>query len=317
MAATNKHPSKQPRRFAVELSTAIVASGLSLTQIATELNNRGLSVTPAALSYWKTGRSLPRRVSSKPIIRELEDILALPERALAHAIAEDLNVSEGAAAAEAFTSSHDEPSTLGHEDSRQFEHLAAQINWENEVHREVFEETLTVSADFRTFVLDTVCLVRIPQTPNPTFHVGCFWEPDNPLTPEGLGIHHLEGAVLTGVDRTTEHEAEMACLEVPPELARPGALHRIAYTHHIVTDKPQTQSIQRLFLWPLRFYTCRVVFEGQVPPAIRWQMITIENDERTKRLLTAITDVSPTGNAVQIALEHVASSLGKFVWGDD
>lgn len=305
----------QPRRFAVELSTAIAVSGLSLSQICAELARRGHSVTPAALSYWKTGRSLPRRASSRPIIRELENVLDVPHDSFTLAVSDDLRHTAETAARIGYPYAADtQPDRLDHEDTRRFDAIAAAIDWDSEVNRRVFEETMTVSADFRSITLDTISLVRIPNRPKPTYHVGCFWEPDQPITPESLGIHDLEGVRLTGIEQVEATATQMARMEIPPSFAEPGSIHRIAYTHRFATGEPFDEAIQRLFLWPLRFYTCRLIFAGKVPSTIRWEMTTIEADERSERRMTTIREVEPAGSTVQVALENVASSLGLFTW---
>lgn len=70
-------------RFPEVLDAAITARGLSLDRIRERLRVVGTPVSTATLSYWRTGRSLPRRRTSLRAVLELEGILGLPEGTLA------------------------------------------------------------------------------------------------------------------------------------------------------------------------------------------------------------------------------------------
>lgn len=307
---------KEPRRFAVELSTAIARSGLSLNGLVDLLSERGLTTTAANLSYWKTGRSLPRRSASRPIVTELERILSMPTGSLVGALHSDLNQSSlHVAEAPPGKSTASVPERLEHRHSAQFNSVAAVINWEHEVNREVFEETTIISADFRTAIHRTVAIVRLPMTGAvPTYHVGFFWDRSKPLTAESIGLHDLEGAVLAGIDRIEEDCSEMARLEIPPSFAAPGSLHRIAYTHRYTIDEPFDESVVRLYLWPLRFCTVRTVFEGEVPSDIIWELTSVERESNSLRRTTSTRKVDAVDGTAQVVLEDLASAIGRFAW---
>ncbi len=68
--------------FATALRTAIRSSGLGLERIRARLQDRGLAVTTATLSYWQSGRSRPGRRASRAIVAQLEDVLGLAPGAL-------------------------------------------------------------------------------------------------------------------------------------------------------------------------------------------------------------------------------------------
>lgn len=76
--------------FPAALRAALRARGLTLTQVADELAARGLTVSLATLSYWSTGRSLPRRRTSQQVVTELEDVLGVPAGTLVSALAAGL-----------------------------------------------------------------------------------------------------------------------------------------------------------------------------------------------------------------------------------
>ncbi|WP_197288322.1 hypothetical protein [Nocardia sp. NRRL S-836] len=64
--------------FAVALRTAITNRGLGLERIREHLSQHGVSVSPATLSCWQSGRSKPGRKASLQAIVHLEHILHLP-----------------------------------------------------------------------------------------------------------------------------------------------------------------------------------------------------------------------------------------------
>lgn len=68
--------------FEDALRTAIRFSRLSLERIQHRLHMRGTPVSITALSYWQSGRRRPERPDSLRALRQLEDVLSLPDGAL-------------------------------------------------------------------------------------------------------------------------------------------------------------------------------------------------------------------------------------------
>lgn len=69
--------------FPEALRAAITARGLSLERIQDRLRRRGSTVSSATLSSWQSGRNRPERPSSLAALTSLEDVLRLPQGALA------------------------------------------------------------------------------------------------------------------------------------------------------------------------------------------------------------------------------------------
>ncbi len=63
--------------FAAALDAAIGRRGWSLARLSRALEQCGTPVTPAALSYWRSGRSRPERAVSLAALTHLEDLLRL------------------------------------------------------------------------------------------------------------------------------------------------------------------------------------------------------------------------------------------------
>lgn len=68
--------------FAGTLRQAIADRGLSLERLHAHLDQRGMSVSAATLSYWQSGRSVPVRRRSLEALPHLEDLLELDRGAL-------------------------------------------------------------------------------------------------------------------------------------------------------------------------------------------------------------------------------------------
>ncbi|MFG3430380.1 hypothetical protein [Streptomyces californicus] len=69
-------------QFAETLRAAIMRSGLTLQRVSAKLRERGVKVSPAALSYWQGGHNRPERDQSLRAVELLEEILDLPQRTL-------------------------------------------------------------------------------------------------------------------------------------------------------------------------------------------------------------------------------------------
>lgn len=77
-------PAPRPRSavFADELRAAIAASGLRLTEIRRRLGERGVGVSLAALSQWRSGARVPQSAASLKVVGALEEVLNLEPNAL-------------------------------------------------------------------------------------------------------------------------------------------------------------------------------------------------------------------------------------------
>ena len=80
MASTG---TREPDGFAEALRAAIAARGVSLVWLRDRLAYRGSPVSLTTLSYWRSGDRHPEGAGSYAAIREIENLLGLPEDALA------------------------------------------------------------------------------------------------------------------------------------------------------------------------------------------------------------------------------------------
>lgn len=68
-------PGQEAADFAPVLAAAIKARGLTLESLRRRLEERGVTVSVATLSYWQNGRSLPTRAHSQNTLGVLEEVL--------------------------------------------------------------------------------------------------------------------------------------------------------------------------------------------------------------------------------------------------
>lgn len=302
-------------RFAAELSTALARSGMSLQHVVDILAERGLPTTQASLSYWKSGRSLPRRASSKPIIIELERIFDLPEGTLIDALEHSLQAQGAAKQARRLTPlSGSAPYRIGFEESDRWEDLDAKIDWNADVRREVVEDTTTIRADRlgATHKIDYV--VRVPNTPRAHLHVGIALH-DWDLLPDGeiVAPYDIEGAHPEHA-YVSQNGRNAVIRLVLPENLKPGELHRLSLAYDFETTKPIHEVSERSFPWPLRFYNSRVIFEGEPPQEVYYDQRHIDQQGQVTRRIVSSMQIPVFDNSVQISLENVRPCYGLFRW---
>lgn len=302
--------------FAQEFNRVLTISGLSIADVVKELKERGFVISASSLSYWRSGRSLPRKKNSFEIVNAIEEICGAPAGTLSTVLSDILSLGSTNSTPFSVISlppEHDKAGTP--EASRDIDN---EIDWSFEARREVVNCFFTVSADFLSMGRYVMLLVR-PSTAEKTYvHAGSIWnEDDIPPTKPDFTQENIEGATL---DKTwfkdNEHgvrEAETARLLLPP--ASNNELIRVAYsTGSVVTKNPIHETDGWHFLWPLRFYTCHVTFEGKVPNNIEWVMQNREKRGGQSITSTQVTRVHPVGNTVQITLEEPPAATGWFRW---
>ncbi|MBR6458794.1 MAG: hypothetical protein IKS49_01370 [Actinomycetaceae bacterium] len=293
--------------FSSVLRTAVTASGMSLAQIVDKLAERNIKVTQAALSYWQSGRSLPRRQRSRQALVELEDIFSLPAGALTNPLQQELlSLSTGQSFSSPYPRASSAPNSGFNSDS---------IDWSNEVYREMISIRAMLSYDRQTLTEKVTTLIRVPNVDRPTFHVGYHWaqltRSNNGTTPQ---LSDVEGAIV-GDSLPFENSTHVTCLYLP-DFIRPGDLHQISYTTVSKSDKPIECTTERWFAWPLRYYTVFLDFGGNEPNNIEWvQAYTQESDGLTQRI-EKIRPLSPLNSTIQIAASNIdgGSSVIRWQW---
>ncbi len=71
-------PPAEVLTFPEAFRAAVSSNGRSLDSLRRRLQERGITISIATLSYWQSGRSQPQRMASLEAVAHLEEILAVP-----------------------------------------------------------------------------------------------------------------------------------------------------------------------------------------------------------------------------------------------
>lgn len=300
--------------FATILNQAIQSSGLSLTDIVNELDKQGLTVSAASLSYWKTGKTLPTRKSSVPILKAIEVLCSLTPRTLIDAAQSDAQVNSNRKILNS-TSHNQTPATAHTQISSDSEEMDSKIQWEYEAEREILIDSYHVSADFTQIQSEIMILARVTNPARSHLHISSHSTTDEERFADNeTGLRYLEGATVGDIIRHDNNHFITLRLDLPED-RKSGEMQRVFYLlapfRH---STPCTQAPSRFFAWPLRMYNCHVFFEGDVPKNIEW--VSEETQEHNGSRIKQITTqrIQPNGNTVQVTLENVRKITGYFRW---
>lgn len=241
--------------FADELRLAIDRRGLGLERIRDHLDQRGVSVSVATLSYWQSGRSLPGRKASIAAISHLEDVLALerghlrrtlpltrerPRRCVVRDL-DDLWPDPGHA------------EVLHRLDTR----------WDAELDRVTLHDVLRLGADRRQHSL-TVRQVMRARSDGPDRRVVMHCQDDISVgLPE---FRAIQGCELGRVERSVEHGVAGAELLFHRPLAR-GETVVVEYEFVALDVGPLESEYTRRLRMPMREYLLQVEFHPDALPA--------------------------------------------------
>lgn len=172
------------------------------------------------------------------------------------------------------------------------------VDWSREATREAREETIVVSPDYTTIVLSNTLFVR-PQHPHATLHLSGYWD-----NKEIYGPYDIEGA-HADEELYVDNSSMFLRLNLPEDCAR---VHRVAYKYRLSSEEALTAfSITSLMSWPLRLYTCRLIFEGDLPNTVTWTLANIPEDG----LGTEKTVVTRELEAVDNCFSFVQNDVGQ------
>ena len=304
---------KEHRAFAAALGAAMDLRGASAHDLGSLLYRRGHKVPTDWISHWRTGRSLPRRGSTLQAVREIERILRMREDDLLAPLRSDILAEQAIARGGRPLQRIAEPEYADLDIVRKFASMNRDIRWDGEVHREALTEEVVISADFHSALIRNSLVVRYGPNPRPTMHISIFWDADNPPPDkDDIGIYEIEGATVGKVRSVARSFGIGKTTSLMLPQGEEGELHRLYYEQRYTSVPPLTETATRAFPWLVSVYTGKVVFEGQVPPRIRFiQSITdeagVEKTERTRRM-------EASGDFVQTSAEDLLHMTTLFRW---
>ncbi|MBP3223466.1 MAG: hypothetical protein J6M18_06035 [Actinomycetaceae bacterium] len=294
------HPNGGTSEFADTLRNAITKSGMSLTQIVDKLSERNTHVTQAALSYWQSGRSLPRRQRSRQALTELEHVLSISEGSLTVPLHNELiALNTGSSTVTSAPHNNISPNTQPNQHD---------IDWSNEVYREMLSIRATLSPDKHVLTEKVTALVRIPDVRNATYHAGQHWTPPSqkPI------LIDIEGATRND-DVVTEEQTFITRLTLP-HTCKPGDLHQLSYTTITKSTQPFDRITERWFAWPMRYVTIFVDFGGHVPQNIQWRQEKQSQQFSMNEKVVSSKPLIPLNGTVQASALNVNGGSGVICW---
>lgn len=282
--------------FAHELRLAIDRRGLGLERIRERLEQRGVSVSVATLSYWQSGRSLPGRKASIAALPHLEDVLALEPGHLRRAL----------------PLSRDRPrrgtvpglDTLWPEPPQLEVLRCLDTRWDTELDRVVLHDILRLGADCRQVSL-TVRQVLRARSDGPDRRVVLHCHDDRTAPP--AEIRALQGCEVGRIVRSEEHGTTAAELLFHAPLGR-GDTVIVEYEAISPAPGPLESSYSRRLRMPMREYLLQVEFDPRALPldtvAFTEGRETAISLDPAHRAHLAHTDVTPGMTGMRWSWAH-------------
>ena len=289
---------------------------MSAHDLTNALYRQGITLPANRISNWRTGRSLPRRGSTLETVAAIERLLRIPEGELVAPLRSDLQTEQASALSVPVLPKSDSQRPINDDYYINY-HFGGMDNrsedWDGEVYRDVMEEEIRISPDYRELTAGVSLVVRYGTNPNPTLHVSYFWE--SPWVPDedDIGIYNITGMTVgkTVSKDCSDGIAKTTTLYLPSDLPE-GELRQVYYEHKMRSDKPLTESVTRGFSWLIKIYTARVIFEGNPPPSVRWDYgVTKENG--VERVIHS-RKLELLDNTVQTTFENIRNATGVFRW---
>lgn len=271
--------------FAHELRLAIDRRGLALDRIRERLEQRGVTVSVATLSYWQSGRSLPGRKASIAALPHLEAVLALDPGHLRRALplTRDRPRRSTVPGLEVLWPETPQADLLGRLDTR----------WDADLERVVLHDILRIGADRRQVSL-TVRQVLRARADGPDRRVVMHCHDDRTAPP--VEIRALQGCEVGRVVRSEDHGATAAELLFHAPLKR-GDTVIIEYVAVSPSPGPLETTYSRRLRMPMREYLLQVEFDAAALP-VETVAFTDDRDsaialDPAHRAHLAHTDVTP------------------------
>jgi hypothetical protein len=256
--------------FAGTLRDAIDRRGLGLERVRERLEQRGVTVSVATLSYWQSGRSVPSRRSSLAALPHLEEVLGLDQGCLARSLPVTRDRPRRTIVPGLDVLWPEPPATrlLGLLDTR----------WDEHLDRLVVHEVVRIGADRRQLSL-TVRQVLRARTDGPDRQVvmHCHDDADVAL-PE---LRAVRGCRTGRIERDEAHGVIGAELLFPSALQR-GDTAIVEYDLVCASPGPYETRYTRRLRTRMREYLLEIDFHPGQPPATVHQLS--EDDEVASRL---------------------------------
>ena len=281
---------------------------MTLVEVVDALADRGIKLTQATLSYWQSGRSLPRRQSSLKALAEIENVLGVPAGTLSEPVEREREAPARAAeAAQGQPIGGAYAPELLWGSPRNLS--ASDIDWGNEVQRKFLHQTITVSDGGHKVVTRAEAIVRVTGTDQPTYHVGESWGPGDPI-PE---VTDVDGGVLDAAKISEPDRYALVPIHLP-EAHQSGELRQLGYTVSFESSDRVTRTGQRWFAWPLDMYALTVDFGQELPQFVEWVMVQTRKKAGTSERIETSRELNVVDGVCQATVENIEDSVSFIRW---
>lgn len=295
--------------FAEAFRNAVNTSGMTLVEVVDALADRGVKLTQATLSYWQSGRSLPRRQSSLKALAEIEDVLGVPAGTLSDPVEREREApARGAEAAQgqaAVATAHAPEPLWGAPRNLP----SSAIDWSNEVQRKFMHQTVTISNGGHKVVTRAEAIVRVTGTDKPTFHVGETWGPGDPIPV----VSDVDGGVLDDANISEPDRYALIPIRLP-EANQSGELRQLGYTVSFESSDRVTRTSQRWFAWPLDMFALTVDFGEELPQFVEWVMVQTRKKAGTSERIETSRELNIVDGVCQATVENIEDSVSFIRW---
>lgn len=299
------HSSEGP--FAQAFREALVQSGMTLVEVVEALAERDVKITQASLSYWQSGRSVPRRQSSIAVLDDVEEVLGVKDGTLRQALEQEREEHvKNAELASRSKRAHRRPAMLWNA-PRGLDVDA--IDWDNEVQRKFLHQTLTIRGGGHEAVTRVDAVVRVTGTQSPIMSVCTSWALGDKV-PEISDIYggNLEDSHINESERFAIFSISL------PEEKMQGDLHQLGYTIHKTATDRITQTAQGWFALPVDMYAFTVDFGEELPMSAEWVNVTTKRRGDSIERIETTHELEIIGGIAQSTVERLNDSATFIRW---
>lgn len=287
---------------------ALAQSGMTLVEVVDALAERGVKLTQATLSYWQSGRSVPRRQSSIVVLKDVEEVLGVKKDTLSHALKQEREEStkNAEAVSRAKQGKSNRPELLWNA-PRGFDMDI--INWDNEVQRKFLHQTMTIREGGHKAVTRVDAVVRVTGTQSPTMSVCTSWALGDSIP----DVSDIYGGFLDDahIDEAGRYGVFPIYL---PEGKASGDLHQLGYTVHATAADRITQTPQSWFAQPVDMYAFTVDFGDELPMSVEWVNVSTRHRGDAIERIETTHELEIIGGIVQATIERFNDAATFIRW---
>lgn len=293
--------------FTQAFREALAQSGMTLVEVVDALAERGVKLTQASLSYWQSGRSVPRRQSSIAVLGDVEEVLGAKENTLSDALKQEREENVKTAEFTAHAKMAQRRPELLWNAPRDFDMDI--IDWDNEVQRKFLHQTMTVREGGHKAVTRVDAVVRVTGTESPTMNVCESWALGDSIP----DVSNIYGGFLD--DAHIDEDSRYGVFPIYlPEGKASGDLHQLGYTVYSSATDRITQTSLGWFAQPVDMYAFTVDFGDELPMSVEWVNVSTRRRGDAIERIETTHELEIIGGIVQATVERFSDAATFIRW---